>query len=312
MEDELFNALYPLFQQEAKRRPRPKRIRFSDATILLVALWAILHDRPICWACQIRHWPETLFASLGLDALPSLATMSRRLRTLPVRLLLEQVFYRLLNATAAVQAFCLCRRIDSKPLPVGGFSKDVDARWGYATGGKYKGYKLFCCWASSPTLPEAMVLGAMNTSDQAGGIALLKQVDRLHEGFACGYVAADATHDTNPLHAYAGAHGLQLVAPRKLPGRTLGHRQHCDPRLRSIELLEPPPLPPAAPAPRLGLELYRLRGQIERDYGHMGSFGGRLQPLPNFVRRPRRVALWVIVKLLINAVRICRNHGLTA
>jgi hypothetical protein len=44
----------------------------------------------------------------------------------------------------------------------------------------------------------------------------------------------------------------------------------------------------------------------------MGSFGGGLQPLPNFVRRPRRVALWVTAKLVINGLRICKNHGLAA
>ena len=60
-----------------------------------------------------------------------------------------------------------------------------------------------------------------------------------------------------------------------------------------------------------GPELYRLRGQVERDYGNLASFGGGLQPLPSFVRRPRRVALWVIGKLIINAIRIYKNKGLT-
>jgi len=44
--------------------------------------------------------------------------------------------------------------------------------------------------------------------------------------------------------------------------------------------------------------------------GNLGSFGGGLQPLPNFVRRPRRVSLWVIAKVIINGMRICKNHGL--
>src|SRR2546430_10613980 len=132
MEDDLFRTLYRLIQQEAARRPRPKHVVFTDGLILLVAFWAILHDRPICWACQSRHWHSLLpWASL-----PSPATMSRRLRTLSVQLLLEQVFYRLLHATHALEGLCLCRRIDSKPLPVGGFTKDRDARRrGYATRG---------------------------------------------------------------------------------------------------------------------------------------------------------------------------------
>ena len=305
MEEELFRALYRLIQEVAARRPRPKHVVFTDGLILLVAFWAILHDRPICWACQSRHWHSLL---PWID-LPSPATMSRRLRTLSVQLLLEQVFYRL-SSLNGLSGFCLCRRIDSKPLPVGGFSKDRDARRGYATGATCKGYKLFCCWGGGTLMPETLTLGAMSTSDPAGAMRLIDHLDRLHCGTAQGYLLADATHDTNPLHDYVASRGLQLLAPRKLPGSELGHRDHSVHRLRSIALLEPPRIPPAAPTPTLGPQLYRMREQIERDYGNLGSFGGGLQPLPNFVRRPRRVSLWVIAKVIINGMRICKNHGL--
>src|SRR5207237_6385564 len=67
----------------------------------------------------------------------------------------------------------LCRRVDSKPLVVGGFSKDRDARRGYATGGKARGYKLFCCWAKRGVVPEAVVLGPLSESDQAGAMHLI-------------------------------------------------------------------------------------------------------------------------------------------
>ncbi len=307
MEDELFATLYRLIREEATKRPRRKRVRYGDAVILLVAFWAVLHDRPISWACRAGNW----HGELPWEALPSPATMSRRLRTPSLQLLLEQVFCHLL-CRPDLDAFCLCRRVDSKPMPVGGFSKDRDATRGYATGGTAKGYKLFCCWGKPLLVPEAVVLAGLAQSDQAGAMALIDRVDRLHGGAACGYVLADSTHDTNPLHAHAAAHGLQLLAPRKLPGTHLGHRDHSPGRLRSVALLEPPRLPQAAPAPTLGPQLYRHRAQIERDYGQMGNFGGGLQPLPNFVRRPRRVALWVIAKLIINGLRICRNHGLKA
>src|SRR5688500_10987872 len=161
MEDELFEPLYRLIAEEAKRRPRRPRVQFSDAIILLVAAWAVLHDRPTCWACQQRHWPR----AWHWLALPSPQTMSDRLPTLGVQLLLEQVLYRVLAATA-VAGFCLCRRIDSKPLPVGHFSKDKDARRGHVSGGATaKGYKLFCCWGRDPaTVPEALLLGPMSLS----------------------------------------------------------------------------------------------------------------------------------------------------
>ena len=302
MEGELWAALYPLVQAEDKRRRRRKGVVYSDAIILSVALWAILHDRPICWACRRRNWGQ----SLPWLALPTPGTMSTRLRTLSVRHLLERVFVRLLNVTA-VGGFCLCRRIDSKPRPVGGFSKDRDARRGYATGGTCRGYKLFACWGKSPSMPEAIAQGPMNESDQEGAIHLIDGLRRMHgPGTTGGYLLMDRTHDTHPLHDAAAAAGFQALAPRKQPGAGLGHRDHSPWRLRSIELLEGP-----AELNRFGRSLYTGRGQVERDFGHMGSFGGGLQPLPNFVRRPRRVALWVTGKLVINGLRICQKHGLT-
>ena len=305
MEDQLWAALYPLIRQEDKRRTRRKGVQFSDADILLVALWAILHDRPVCWACRRRNWPREYTRDL-----PSPATMSGRLRTLSVQLLLEQVFYRLLAATHVLEGLCLCRRVDSKPLPVGGFTKDRDARRrGYATGGLAKGYKLFTCWCRNVVVPEALVLGPMCESDPAGTCELIDRLVALHPGGAAGgYLIADTTDDSNPLHDYAGPRGFQLLAPRKQPGAGLGHGRHSAWRLRAIEMLEGPD--PSSLS--FGRSLYPLRGQIERDYGNAGSFGGGLQPLPNFVRRPRRVALWAIGKLIINGVRICQKHGVAA
>ena len=306
MEGELWAALYPLVIAEDKRRRQRARVQYRDAIILLVALWAVLHDRPIGWACAARNWG----AALPWLTLPAASTMSMRLRTCSVQLLLEQVLLRLLSAVA-VGGFCLCRRVDAKPLPVGAFSKDRDARRGHVSGGvTCKGYKLFGCWGASPIVPEALVIGPMNESDQAGAMELIERLQRLHggPGTSGGYLLMDATHDTNPLHEYAAAHGFQAVTPRKEPGTGLGHRAHSPCRLRSIALLED------APATRLndfGPALYAHRGQIERDFGNAGSFGGGLQPLPNFVRRPRRVVLWVVGKLIFNGLRICEKHGLT-
>jgi hypothetical protein len=301
MEDQLWRALYRLIESEDNRRPRPKGVQFTDGAILAVACWAILHDRPICWACRRRNWP----ASFTRD-LPSPATMSRRLRTLSLWLLLEQVFYRLLAVTAATE-LCLCRRVDSKPLAVGGYSKDRDARRGYATGGMCKGYKIFGCWCKQSIVPEAVVLGAMNESDPAGTTHLIDRIGQLHAGGpvgAGGYVLGDSTDDTNALHEHLGLRGFQLLAPRRISNRGggLGTHGHSPYRLRCIELLEGPG--------EFGRSVYRLRGQVERDYGNLGSFGGGLQPLPNFVRRPRRVALWVLVKLIINGIRISQKQGL--
>jgi len=52
MEDQLWKALYPLIEQEDKRRPRLKRVQFSDAMVLAVVILAAA-------ACgtDIVDWP---------------------------------------------------------------------------------------------------------------------------------------------------------------------------------------------------------------------------------------------------------------
>ena len=300
MEDELWRTLYRIVIEEHSRRGHQKRVVFSDAVILLVAMWSVLHDRPMCWACSLKHWrshPD----GCPWDSLPSPGTTSRRLRTLSLKQLLEQIFFRLL----ALSPPSMLRRIDSKPLPVGGFSKDRDAKRGYATGDTCRGYKIFGCWSGvaegAGVVPEQLTLGPMNRSDPDAATTLIDGLT--HGPLPGGYLLADSTHDTNPLHKHARTHHFQLLAPRKKPGSALGHRDHDPARLRGIELLEGPS--------DFGRDLYTRRGDIERSFAHLGNFGGGLQPLPNFVRRPRRVAFWAISKLVFNGIRICRLHGLT-
>jgi len=287
MEGELFELLYVMVQQEAKLYSRPKRVCYSDSLILLVYFWAVLHDRPVCWACQKRHWPkDTQFLSL-----PSAPTMSRRIKKLSCCSLLARLYHRL--HTLDMSRLCLCRAVDTKPLVVSGFSKDRDARRGYATGGLARGYKLAAAWGKG-LVPDALTVASLKVSDQQCAMNL---IDSLLENdhSATGYLLADCTHETNPLHQYAMSHGFQLLAPRKKPGTALGHIQHSPARLRCIELLE------TDTNNDFGRELYNLRGNIERELGHLCSFGGGLQSLPSWVRHPRRVARWIIAKLIIRA-----------
>jgi hypothetical protein len=298
MEGELFELLYGMVRLEAKRHSRPRRVSYSDALILLVYFWAALHDRPICWACQLRHWPgENRFLSL-----PSAPTMSRRLKTFSCSWLLASLYHRL--QTHDMPELSLCRRLDTKPLVVSGFSKDRDARRGYATGGLARGYKLAAVWGGG-LVPEAFTVASLKVSDQQCAMNLIDALTENQRGVA-GYLLADSNHETNPLHEYAMRHGLQLIAPRKKPGTALGHMQHAPARLRCIELLE------TDTGNHFGKQLYRLRGSIERDLGHLCSFGGGLQSLPSWVRHPHRVTRWIIAKLIIRALRICQIKGLAA
>src|SRR5262249_54789999 len=108
MEGELWKALYCLVQCEANRQKRRDRVIYSDALILLVYFWSVLHDRPRCWACRAKNWPTTM----AWLTLPSESTLSRRMRSVSVLLLLAAVFHSL----AALRPAGLVRAIDSKPL----------------------------------------------------------------------------------------------------------------------------------------------------------------------------------------------------
>ena len=61
---------------------------------------------------------------------------------------------------------------------------------------------------------------------------------------------------------------------------------------------------------RFGRELYACRTAIERSFGNAASYGGGMGPLPAWVRGLPRVRTWVWSKLLIDGIRIVRNHGL--
>jgi len=257
--------------------------RYSAACIVGVFLWAVVHDRPVSWACQQAHWPQ----ELHFGRLPSQATMSRRLRSGPVIKLLHLLEQALAAAPSpASQAEPRLQVIDAKPLPVGGYSKDPDARWGRACGGGARGYKFFAIWGSAP-LPTAWEVASMNVNEKTVAEHLIPQLT----GTGC--LLGDAQYDSNRLYDLAFAHGHQMLAPRRKRGG-LGHHYQSPHRLAAIAQLEGQQWP----------QFHRQRIQIERHFGHWTSFGGGLAPLPSWVRRHGRVRLWVQAKLLINAVRI--------
>jgi hypothetical protein len=284
MERELWPLLYHHVQQLAKDFSQ-KYVRYQPWVLVAVLLWAALHDRPVSWACAVRHWSTT---RLRPAQLPSPAVMSRRLDGLAVGAFLRLLEQRLRQRGQRR----LLSLLDGKPLTVSGVSKDPDARWGRGAGGKAKGYKLHTLWSGRP-LPEAWELTPLCEAESVVGQRLVRQAP------AAGYIVADGNYDSGPLFAAAAAQGYQLVAP--LPANAgRGHRRQVASRLRVRDLL----------AGEFGRGLYALRGRIERLYGNAVSFAGGLGPLPAWVRGLERVRSWVWAKLLINAVRILRNKDL--
>lgn len=279
MERKLWNALYPFILVSVKAI-LPGHVRIPHEVIVMVYFWAQLHDRPINWAVKAENWPD----DLRLGRLPSEATMSRRLRRPELARILEQISQHLRTLQAAPTYMAA---IDAKPLCVGGFSKDPDARWGYATRRKAKGYKMIALVAGG-VMPLAWGLFPMNISEAKAAEQLLPQA-----AFSGGYLLADSAYDINHLYTTCESYGVQLVAPRKRPKAGLGHRQHATSRLRSIDLFKT----------RFGQDLYRARSDIEQKFGQLTNHAVGLKPLPNWVRRYGRVHRYVHSKLILNALR---------
>jgi hypothetical protein len=287
MERELWPPLYRLLRQVGKDFSQ-KYVQYQPWVLLAVMLWAALHDRPVSWACQRRHWSATTLKPLQL---PSPSTLSRRIDGAGAALLWRALERRIRDAgPPALVAF-----VDGKPLPIGGRGKDPDARFGRGAGCFAKGYKLHAVWSTRP-LPEAWEVAPLNVSEK---VVARRLIGQLEYG---GYLLGDGYFDASPLYDAAYERGYQLVAPcRKAERPGSGGHYQSPQRLRGLALLRGD----------FGRALYRARAAVERSFGNVSSFGGGLGPLPAWVRGLPRVRTWVWAKLLINAVRILRHQGLT-
>jgi hypothetical protein len=263
-------------------------ICFSVAMIVGVYAWAVIHDRPVSWACVAKNWPN----GLPWRRLPSQSTMSRRLRSKPVELLLKAI-EESLHQQSTSHWF---KTMDSKPLTVGAASKDAEAKWGRGVKRKpAKGYKLHVI-EDGCAVPGVWCVLPMNVHDSKAAKILIPQLK------GSGYLTGDSIYDMNNLYDLAGSHHHQLVAPRQKPqSKGLGHIRHSPYRLRSLELQQG----------LFGKALIHERGTIERSFGVLTCFGGGLGPLPAWVRGLFRVVLWVKTKLIINGLRLIRLNQRT-
>lgn len=264
--------------------PHPRGCNlFSDAAIVLVYFWAVIHDRAVTWACRRDNWS----APLRPRRLPSQSRMSRRLRTDAVRGLLDRLEERVLREGRPAPTACA---VDGKPLPVGTYSHDRHARWGRGAGGWAKGYKLHLLLSLCGTV-MGWRLTPMNGDEREMARRLLKQTH------CAGYILGDKEFDANYLYDEASRNGAQLVAPRqKGSTKGLGSRRQAPGRLRSKDLME-------NTVSTFGRELHAMRDVIERKFGYLTSTGGLLTCLPSWVRSHRRVRAWVQAKLILGELR---------
>lgn len=277
MERELFALLMRVLLTLPGARTRPPKCTFTRQQVLAVALWAALHDRPISWATKRENWP---FHDRR-RRLPSNATMSRRLREPRMVELIDELIAALHVETPDAVTLI----IDGRPLAIARHSADPDAEFGWALGGKAKGYKLHAIVDSCGNC-RAYRLAPLNVSEQAMAREMLAEIDVR----GARTLLADANYDANELYEIAGNRGVQMLAERRYSkARGVGHHWHSAHRLRAIELMKD------------DSEALHGRRFVESCFGTQGNVVGGLGPLPNHVRRLERVRRWVALKLAIDA-----------
>lgn len=288
MERELWSILSRSITDVARTCPTHPYHTHQHALVVRVYLWAVLHDRPVSWACRAQNWD----ARTRPKQLPSQSTMSRRLRTPVFQHFVDALSRRLKQQQP--HALNLLKRIDGKALLVSSHSQDRDATWGPASGKRLgRGYKFHAIWAEN-AMPELWEVRPLNHNEKNVAAELLPQLT------GSGYVLGDGFYHANRLFTTAAQVGHQLIAPRRDVGTSIRQPKRFDPaRLRCIDLLE-------TDAHRFGPTLFAQRKQIETRFGHLCSFGGGLTHLPPWVRGLQTVERYVQAKLIINAARIKR------
>jgi hypothetical protein len=283
MELQLWNTIVQLMKRFCKRKPS-MYFQFCDLDILKVWFWSVIHDRPITWAVEPRNWP----IHLRIKSLPSSTTMSRRLRSRSIRMILAE----LERYIIAPKNDSMYWMIDGKPLSIGGCSKDRQAGFGRAAGCKAKGYKIHALVGRSGEIAEWR-LAPMNKDERVMARRIMKTTS------VVGYVTADSNYDSNKLHQTCDTRGnLQLVCRRRYGTSCgTGHRKQTEGRMRSKEILEDP-------FNEFGRDLLKQRDSIERKFASITNWGGGLTHLPPWVRTFKRVHRWVQAKLMFSALKV--------
>lgn len=277
MDGELLRHLYHhLFHGTICRRPR--RCAYGDAVVVFIYLFSVLGDRSMRWAYQKRNWP--LWARHLRP--PSYSQLMRRLRTSSIQRCMGQ-----LNVAFRNRLPCSAEKVvDGKPLVVGVYSKDRDARRGCLAQDQWaRGYKLHAIVDATGAVETAAVT-PLNSGEAPVAAKLMEAVNL--QGVT---VRADANYDSNSLYEVVAHRGGRLIAPRRKPGRGLGHHSQHAHRLEAIVILEG-----EAFARR---NHRRHRNRIEQAFAHLTNLPFGLGPLPNWVRGLARVTRWVKAKILI-------------
>jgi hypothetical protein len=264
-----------------------RRLVFPDRLIAAMYLWSVMHDRPLCWACERTNYTSCFRPR----RLPSVSQFCRRVQTPRIQQLLNATHARVAEAQRS-SAVCY---VDGRPLPVGACSKDRDAKRGKISGGFARGYKLHALVTEDRRVPVWSVT-ALNVSEQSVAEQLIETIP---EGVALNLLLGDSNYDSGPLYDKVAARGGRLVTP--LPKNAgQGHRRQSPARLEAV----------AAWRGMAGY-VYKDRWEVERCFGAQASLGGGIAPLPAWVRTLPRVRRWIGAKLIVYHARLQRQRAVS-
>jgi hypothetical protein len=241
-------------------------------------LWAVWHDRPLCWASDRSHY-NTLFRPRKLL---SNSQFCKRLQTVRVQQILQRVHDQLSGRGTPAELAML----DGRILRVGSHSKDPDARKGRVAGGFGRGYRLHAWGTQDQRIPLWSVM-PLNIDERVIAMALVDQAP------PAPLVLADTNYDSGKLYDRFAERGISLLTPMRSPNAGRGHRRPSLVRLAAALTWD-----------GIAGYVYRERAEIERQFGHQVWTAGGLGPLPGWVRRLPRVRMWVGGKLIIQHARL--------
>jgi hypothetical protein len=284
MDREQWHVVLSAIKRAARKLPHLGRLTYPDWLIAAMYFWALAHDRCQSWACDKTHYG----AMFRPRKLPSVSQFNRRIasdRCLHLLQMVHQLLAGPIDATALSY-------LDGKPLPVGGASKDPDARRGRVIGGAARGYKLHA-WVSEDRRIPLWSLTPLNLHESHVAISLLQQGPPLSQR---SLILGDGNYDDHKLHRAAAASGARLLTTaRGLASHPVTLRQMGSARREHVRCWKDQ-------APLLRMVLGK-RMQVEITFAHLCAGPGGLAPLPPWVRRLGRVRRWVGGKIILYHAR---------
>jgi hypothetical protein len=285
VEREMWRTILKLTRSLRGVPPRARRSNYDDRLILRLYLWAVFHDRPLCWACRHTSYGR-LFRPRRL---PSISQFCRRVAERRFLKLLRLVHERLMQAGIVPSLWF----VDGKALPVGPHSADPDADSGYGAGRVGRGYRLHALATNDGRIREFRVT-AMRNSEGAVSLRMARVIPR---GVV---VLADGAYDNRHFYRAVQDRGSHLLTQLR------GH-SHAASRLRAMGHARREALQAWSHHTGLCRQAMARRKQIERIFSSLCSYGGGLAPLPAWVRRITRVRRWVTAKVILYHARLnCR------